>query len=357
MVRAIKVLLVVLAASVAATPLPRGLVEHAYSRTLYPMIQPRLTSGSNSVRFALFDIFVVTGLLSIAAILIARAREVPRKGFWRAFRRWSFDTSAVLALVYLWFLAAWGLNYQRQPLRVQLDFQDDRITVDSLRALAGRSVAALNAQHAEAHRAGWPAEEELPARLRSPFARAERDLGMTWSATPSVPKKSVLEFYFTRVSVDGVTAPFFLETLLNQTLLPFERPFTLAHEWSHLAGFADESEANFLAWLVCMRGSIPVQYSGWLSLYGTIANALPRADRDRIAATLETGPRRDLRAMSDRVRKYMSPAASRAGYAAYDRFLRANRVDAGVQSYGEVLRLLLGTRFDADGNPVLRSEN
>ena len=50
----------------------------------------------------------------------------------------------------------------------------------------------------------------------------------------------------------------------------------------------------------------------------------------------------------------VNPAASRAGYAVYDRFLKANRVRAGVRSYNEVLRLLLGTRFNPDGSPVLR---
>ena len=50
----------------------------------------------------------------------------------------------------------------------------------------------------------------------------------------------------------------------------------------------------------------------------------------------------------------MMPAASRAGYAIYDRFLKATRVEAGVRSYGEVLRLLLGTKFNGDGSPVLR---
>ena len=357
MVRAIKVLLIVFAATIAATPLPRTFVERAYSKTLYPVIQPRLTSVSNSVPFALFDLFIIAGIFTLAAIWIARVKEARRKGVWRAFRRLSFETCAFLALVYLWFLCAWGLNYQRQPLRTQLDFQEDRISADALRALAERSVASMNVLYGEAHRVGWPAAGDLPALLRPSFSHAERDLGMAWGITPSVPKKSVLDFYFRRVSVDGVTGPFFLETLLNQTLLPLERPFTLAHEWSHLAGFADESEANFLAWLVCMRGPVPVQYSGWLSLYGTIAGSLPPGDRDRMNEKLAAGPRRDLRAISDRVRKYISPAASRAGYAAYDRFLRANRVEAGVRSYGEVLRLLLGTKFDEQGKPLLKLEN
>ena len=51
-----------------------------------------------------------------------------------------------------------------------------------------------------------------------------------------------------------MTNPFFLEVIINPDLLPFEQPFVLAHEWAHLAGYADESEANFVAWLTCVQG-------------------------------------------------------------------------------------------------------
>jgi hypothetical protein len=60
-----------------------------------------------------------------------------------------------------------------------------------------------------------------------------------------------------------------------------------------------------------------------------------------------------LRAIAQRIQTHAMPVASRAGYALYDRFLKANRVEAGLRSYSEVVRLLLGTRFD-EGKPVLR---
>jgi hypothetical protein len=83
-------------------------------------------------------------------------------------------------------------------------------------------------------------------------------------------------------------------------------------------------------------------------------NALAPDDRADIARSLETGPRGDLQAIIDRVKQQTSPLASRAGYAVYDKFLKANRVQAGIRSYNEVIRLLLGTRFREDGSPVLR---
>ena len=351
----LKLALIVAAAGLALTPLPRHAVERAYSRGFYPIVQPRLTALSNSTPFAWFDALVLLTIGATLALWTVRLRLARRKaGVGRTLAGLTIDTAVIGAVLYLWFLIAWGLNYQRQPLHEQLDFSEERITRDALRTLAERTVDSLNALHRDAHAGKWPELADTPTALGPAFLRAQRDLALPWTARTGRPKRTLFNFYFTRVSIDGMTGPFFLETLANATLLPFERAATVAHEWSHLAGYADESEANFVGWLVCMRGPAAVQYSGWLSLYGTVVGALPRSDRDDMAQRLEEGPRADLRAMSDRVRQYAVPAASRAGYALYDRFLKANRVEAGVRSYGEVLRLLLGTRFTDDGAPVLR---
>ena len=71
--------------------------------------------------------------------------------------------------------------------------------------------------------------------------------------------------------VAGMTDPFFLEALIASDLLPVERPFVIAHEWSHVAGLADEGEANFAGWLTCLQGCPAHQYSGWLFAYSELA--------------------------------------------------------------------------------------
>ena len=351
--RFLKFVVVLAAAVIIVTPLPREAVERVYARGAYPLIQPRLTSLTNRTPVAWLDVMVILVAGAMIVMWIVRLRR-RRGGVLKTIGGLAGDTTAIVAIIYLWFLAVWGLNYQREPLRAQLDFREDRITREALRDLALRNVRSLNALHTEAHAGGWPELPAVPGLLAPAFLRAQQDLAMTWHAEPGLPKRSVLNFYFTRVSIDGMTDPFFLETLANQSLLPFEREATVAHEWSHLAGFADESEANFLGWLVCMRGSASARYSGWLSLYGTVMSSLPRADREELSRALEPGPREDLRAIADRIQRQALPMASRAGYALYDRFLKANRVEAGIRSYSEVLRLLLGTRFDETGAPVLR---
>jgi hypothetical protein len=351
--RALKIIVVFVAAAAAIVPLPRDLIERSYSRGVYPFIQPRLTSLTNQTPVAWFDVIVLVAAGGVTAMWVNRLRA-RRSGLLRTIGVLALDTTAIASVIYLWFLIAWGLNYRREPLRAQLDFREERITREALREFAMRNIEALNTLHKDAHAGEWPELRAVPLQLAPAFLRAQQELAMPWRAEPGVPKRSILNFYFTRVSVDGMTGPFFLETLANQSLLPFERVATVAHEWSHLAGYADESEANFLGWLVCMRGSASQQYSGWLSLYGTVMGALPRADREALSDTLGRGPREDLRAIDERIRRDAVPMARRAGHAMYDRFLKANRVEAGIRSYSEVLRLLLGTRFNRDGSPALR---
>jgi len=147
--------------------------------------------------------------------------------------------------------------------------------------------------------------------------------------------------------VSGMTDPFFLETLVAPDLLDVERPFVLAHEWAHLAGFADESEANYVAWLTCRHGDATAQYSAALE---TIGYAAPPG---LLREVLDIGPRIDLAAIQYRYARTnrVLRVAARQGY---DTYLKANRVEKGIESYDEVVQLILGAELDADGYPRRR---
>ena len=122
------------------------------------------------------------------------------------------------------------------------------------------------------------------------------------------PKTTLLNPYFRLAGVDGMTDPLLLETLVASDVLPFERPVVVAHEWSHLAGVADEGEANYVGWLTCVRGSSREQYSGWLFLYGEmLARALPPR-RPRVAVA--RAARRRTRALICAAIRGSPPASS-----------------------------------------------
>ena len=328
-----------LAGVALAIPIPRTAVERLYSSGLYPVLQRSLTRFSNLAPFALFDVLIV-GLPILWVALIARDVSSPetRRG---ALARWIVRTAAGAAALYLCFLAAWGLNYRRVPLERKLPYDAKAVTTDAAREVAQLAVSQLNALYDRAHASGFGIDSSLAAAL----AVATRELGAPGTVVPARPKRTLLDVYFRSAAVAGMTDPFFLETLVESDLLPVERPFVIAHEWSHLAGFADEGEANFAGWLTCMRGGAAARYSGWLFLFGEMMNGLPRADRAPVITPLAAGPRADLRAIAARLARDVEPQVAAAGWRVYDRYLKANRVEAGAASYAQVVRLVLGTRM------------
>lgn len=340
-----RVALWLIATAAALVPWPAPLIERAYARGWFPWVQVPLTTLSNTVPFAVFDLLLVAVVAGVA-VLTVRDLRAPRLGWAARGLRLVARLATVAATAYLAFLACWGLNYRRVPLEQRIDFDRARISHDALIDLAQRSVFSLNALYEPAHRQSWPRRDQLDQELAAAFVRAQQQLGNGRRFVAARPKRTTLDWYFRRAGVAGMTDPYLLETLVATDLLAVERPMVIAHEWSHLAGIADEGEANFSGWLACLNGSPYHQYSGWLFLYGEVADDLAPGDLRRIAGTLADGPRADLRAIRDRLLKNLNPTVSAAGWRVYDQYLKANRIDAGTRSYGQVVRLVLGTPYD-----------
>ena len=332
------------AAVCAIVPLPPDVVERVYSRQLYPAIQHVVTPVTNLVPVALLDIAVAVVILVIGSAFIVRMR---RFGIVAAIGRTALTLLGVCAAVYLAFLMMWGLNYRRVPLEAKLDYDKGRVTRDAVLAFANSAAAEVNARYADAHATRFHVEG-----LAHAFATVESELGRGTHTELGNPKQSLATLYFRRAAIDGMTDPVFLEIIVNPEVLDVERPMVIAHEWGHLAGFADESEASFIAWLACVRADALSQYSAWLAVYEHALRALPRQDRSAIQP-LQPGPREDLRAIAARYAR-SSPVVRTAAEGVYDEYLRANRVREGIASYDAVLRLIVGSRFDARWTPVRR---
>jgi hypothetical protein len=343
--------LVAAAIGAALVRLPPSMVERLYSAHLYTGVQPLLTSLSNLAPFALFDLLVAA--VAVSWIALGAHDFVSVKGRLRALVLIIWRSMVWSAALYLAFLSIWGLNYRRVRLVDALAADPALVTAAAVKEAAVRAAGQMNALHARAHAAGWPAADAIDPELAVALERAVADVGRTQAVVPGRPKRTIFDWYFRRAGIDGMTDPFFLEILVSSDVLPFERPFVVAHEWSHLAGIADEGESNFIAWLTCLRSPQPAQYSGWLFIYSELLRAA-NGDRAAIAATVAAGPRADLNAIRDRIARQVSPRVSAAGWRVYDSYLKANRVEAGAASYGEVVRLALGARLASGWQPLSR---
>lgn len=339
---ALQLVLLFVAAFVALMPPGAASVERFYADWLYPIIQANVTALSNRVPIALFDIaFVVVSLILIAiwtwSIKHARKKQVLRS-LWRGV----MATLTVLAVVYLWFLAAWGFNYARPRLESQLTYDASKVTPQAVRALAEFAVAQANRTYDAAHAAGFPGNWDAPQSLIDALHSVEKDLGRPRSTVVAKPKLSLFAPYYRAAGVSGQLAPFFLETLLNPDLTGPERPAILGHEWAHLAGFALESDASFVGLLAAMRSGPAGEYSAWLDLVSEATRQLQPVTQRLVLEQLGPGPRRDQNAIRERLKAIM-PTVDRAAWASYDQMLRSQGVEEGVQSYSRVIELLIGT--------------
>jgi hypothetical protein len=349
----IKVGAIVLALTCALAPSSPAFIERWYSTGLYPRVQHLVTPVSNLLPFALFDVLTIAAALATIAALIAGIRRARQQRKWSPLLRTLANVGAAAAVVYLAFLVLWGLNYRRLPMAQRLVLERSAPGSEAVLALGQEAVARMNELYAAAHAAG----DEPPwrdAQLTSAFDRVQ---GFLADAPPAVPgrlKATMYGPYFRWTSVDGMVNPFALEVMANPDLLPIERPFVAAHEWAHLAGYADESEANFVGWLTCLQAGPAAQYSGWLYLYWQLSGEVGAADRVTLAAALAPGPRTDINAIVERVRRGQLPLLRRSSWALYDQYLKANRVEAGVRSYGLVVTLILRAKFEDGWRPVRR---
>jgi hypothetical protein len=344
-----------LALAVALVSLPPPWIESQYSRGAYLALERRLTTASNAVPFALTD-----ALLAIAVVLAILAirrwiRRARRGSVGMALTRAVVGVTTTASVIYLVFALTWGLNYGREPLRARLDYDPARVTPDAVAAFARERVERVNALYGEAHAAGWAAWEALPAALGEGYERVQRQLADVTPAVPGVPKRSILTFYFERAGVSGMTNPFALEVIVDRSQLPFERPFVTAHEWAHLAGYAREDEASFIGWLVCLHGPPGAQYSAELAALVSALGSIPGPDTSAIVGAIGLGPRRDIQAIADRSARIW-PRLRQPAWWLYDRYLRANRVEQGVRSYGAALELMVGTKIGDRNDPIRRQK-
>lgn len=305
-------------------------IERAYVNGFYARWEPSVTAVSGVFPFSLGDVAVLLGIALVVWQLVARK---------------PLDALVVVALYALWFQCGWGWNYDRAPIETRVRYDSARITPAAMASLRSRAIAELNALAPAAHaRAAKPLDL---AALRADWLPAVKRAGDDWTPRTIAPKFTLAGPFMDLNGTAGFVNPLALTAQLAPDLLWFERPFDLAHEWSHLAGYAREDEANYLAAIACVRSSDPVvRYSGWMELF----LALPRLDRyPRALFTPLVWS--DFAAMRARDRRHVNLAFARWSWRTYNAYLKSNRIASGIANYDEVTRLMLAIPLDRSGLP------
>lgn len=323
-------------------------VERVYSNGAYARWEPIAAAIANPVPWSLGDFAVLVGAAVIAWRIVVRVREARRERPWRALGFALFDIVAILALYAVWFEASWGWNYDRAPIEMRLRYEASRIDPAALAALRARTIAQMNALAPAAHaRANEPLDLDA---LRAAWLPAVQRGGDDWTPRTDPPKPTLADPLMDANGTSGFVNPLTLTVQLASDLLWFERPFDLAHEWSHDAAYAREDEANYLAVVTCLRSRDPVvRYSGELELL----LALPplRSYPRKTFAPLVWG---DFLAIRARDASRINLAFAHWSWGTYNVYLKSNRIASGIANYGEVTRLMLAIPIDREGLPEAR---
>lgn len=310
-------------------------VEAFYTRGLYSFITKILTSITGFFPFSLSELLLYLFILAALALII----DASRRRQWLKNFAWLVR---LLALGVAWFYLAWGLNYSRQPIDEQLQLPPAPADTLVLRENVLWSLQSTNALWRPVPEWNLAAlDQEIEACYRRVYAGLPLKL-MNGSRRPKFLLVPAL-FHYTQTS--GMFGPFLHEVHLNSELLPLELPFVLAHEKAHQLGFARESEANFLAVLVCLASpDSAINYAAHFALAGKFARlAAEFHDGDTLRKALRPEVKADFKAVRERYQKYAGPISDFSS-ATYDAYLKANQIKTGVANYGEVAELVMRWR-------------
>ena len=322
-------------------------IERAYVNGAYPGWEHAANAVTSRLPWSLGDLAFGVGIVAIVWRIVAYARNRGRR---RRSRSGSFamlllDVAAIASLYAVWFEVAWGWNYARAPIETRVAFDAERVTPAATVQLRTRAISEMNALAPAAHaRSAEPLDIDA---LRAAWLPAVRRAGDDWMPEACPAKPTIVNPFMEATGTSGFINPLTLNTQLAGDVLWFERPFDQSHEWSHVAAYAREDEANYLAIVTCLRSPDPVaRYSGWFELFLYLPQKRHYAHREFVPLVWQ-----DFTAMRLRDSRHINMLLAHWTWRMYNVYLKSNRIASGVENYNEVTRLILGAPLDAQGLP------
>ena len=217
----------------------------------------------------------------------------------------------------------------RDLIRTCLVLRDE---INASAPLAGRDTAGL-----------MVCGEDLGDRV----IRHMQDLGETYpwlSGYYPPPKRVFFSGVLSRMHLTGIYSVPTIEANINAVMPPYQTPFTMAHELSHLKGVMSEKEANFIGWLSGFRSSDPdLRCSSALLGWTYCGNELYRRDREaymEIRSGICHAALEDLQYNRNYWKGYEGPV-SRKTQEVNDFYLKMEGLAEGTASYDMVVDMIV----------------
>lgn len=332
-------------------------IERYYSRGAYPLIARALAAVSSIFPFSLAEILIYAALIVIAVLLIVRlynmifGRVLKRKK--NVLRFFSFLISiGIFAGVMLnLFYLLWGFNHYRVTLADSLELKVcERPHSDLAQTYEALAIKAARLRElVDEDEFGFFALSSDDSMGFNAVRKAYLEMGEEYpifSAYAYSAKAVFASEYMSKAGIAGIYIPYTAEMNLNINQPDLYLPADAAHETAHYYGFAREDEANFISYLAaCYSDDVSLQYSGTMLALINCANQLYSVDSEeyyRIAEKYYTdGMKRDLSDYSKYLDAYKDEPAQKVQDTLNDAYLKYNEQEAGVESYGRMVDLVI----------------
>ena len=318
-------------------------VERYYSRGFYVAVCYVLHPILNIFPFSVGDLLYV-------AVIIYLIYIVGRLVYLLFKARFKIIGIALLQLIigiqtaYIAFYLFWGMNYYRPPAAERLNLRDTAYTTAQLAAVTRAMVDSANATRARLkHGDTLQNNKQIYNTALLAIKKLSADSANFRTYYPGI-KSSLLTPLVNYLATSGYYNPFTGEAQMNYQMPLFARPAVACHELSHQTGFGAEDEASFAGFLAGVNSRDRLlRYSVYQMALGECMWAMRRRDT---LMSKELRLRLSPKVRNDFIteRKYWLSFRGRAGRLSgmfYDDFLKANNQPMGMDTYNQMVLLLV----------------
>lgn len=325
-----------------------------YRLYLFPIGTNTMARVFSVFPFSVGEILIIAGILLLFVAVIAVILRLLLKKKLQLFFRGYME---LLGWIFLWVAVTETCNcfvmYHATTVE-EACYKDTDLKEDTLTKLYEMLVANANRLSQEMER-DEKGEVIYDGDLYAECKTAMQALGETYPYLKGYypnPKPIVNSDFMSQQYLSGIYFPFTLEANYNQTMYIMNRPATICHELSHLKGVILEDEANYFGFLACIGSKdVYVEYSGYLSVLPYVSREVRKnvplevrknlirpntyVQQDVVFLTEETWEKVEKKAIVS------TETANKATNAFLESNLKTNGVTNGMESYREVVRLLL----------------
>ncbi|OPJ60488.1 DUF3810 domain-containing protein [Clostridium oryzae] len=320
-------------------------VEKFYSNSIDRIIRQILSTITGPFLFSVAEILVITLSIILLFMIIITVMATVKGGIIKKLINLLAYTSAL----YVLFMICWGFNYDRigfdkiAGLHVQKSSErqlEELCSALIYKANSLRTQVGENSKGVMYIKGGYKAAFKAAPLGYKELSKTYSDLGGKYGK----PKPIMLSKYMSYSGITGIYIPYTGEANVNVNNTDLMLPCTVLHEMAHQRGFAPEDEANYIAYLACMRHPYKYfQYSGTMLALEYSMDALYDKDAaayKKLVNLYSPAVERDLKYENEFWNKYNGKVQDTCNQV-NNTYLKSNGQTDGVESYGRMVDLLL----------------